>query len=510
MIGMMYLVLTALLALNVAAEVLNAFSLIDDSLRKTTEITVGKNEGVYSKFEAAMKENPIKTKPWQDKAIKIKGEATKLVKHIQDLKVLVVKTAEGEEGGDPNNIIKKDDINVPSQIMIMEPVEGGTNRAGVLKEKIKEYRESLIKIIGNTKATKGIIDGLNKSLSTDDITGQEGDKVPWAVANFEHMPLAGVVALMSKMQADVRNAESTILTYLYQKIDAASFKFNKIEAIVTAPTNYVLKGQPFKANVFIAASDSTVTPVIKMNGGSKLPVEKGKGIFTGSTSSVGIKSFGGVIELKNPETKQIMEFPFKSEYTVGEANLVVSPTKMNVFYIGVDNPVDVSVPGVPPNKISAFLTGSGSIKRKGSGYIVRVKGGREVKVGATAELDGKKRNMGSKVFRVRKVPSPVAKIGGKQGGTVAKSWLSAQSGVAAVLENFEFDLKFRVTSFVVSTTDRSGYVKEKKANGPRFTGQQKQIIGMARSKGRLLITDIQAKGPDGSTRNLGSIAFKIR
>jgi hypothetical protein len=86
-----------------------------------------------------------------------------------------------------------------------------------------------------------------------------------------------------------------------------------------------------------------------------------RGIYKGPTGSPGPKTFGGVIEMKNPKTQEIMTFPFKSEYTVGQASLVVSPTKMNVFYIGVDNPVDVSVPGVPPSKVSPFLSGGGSI-----------------------------------------------------------------------------------------------------------------------------------------------------
>ncbi len=510
MIGMMYLVLTALLALNVAAEVLNAFSLIDDSLRKTTEITVGNNDAIYNDFVKAKEENPAKAKKLHDKAFAIKKQADKLVEYIDTLKVKLVRTVEGPLG-DPNNIVKKDDINVPGQIMITEQVDG-QSRGDILKEKINKYREFLISKLEQGKNTEGIVDNLNRTLNTDDIIGQEGNKVPWKVANFEHLPLAGVVALMSKMQADVRNAESSMLTYLYSAIDAGSFKFNKIEAIVTAPSNYVLKGQPFKAQVFIAASDSTVKPVIKLNGGKQLPVEQGKGIFTGSTASAGPKSFGGVIELKNPKTGQIIKYPFKSEYTVGEASLVVSPTKMNVFYIGVENPVDVSVPGVPPSKVSAFLSGAGSIKRKGNGYVVRVKGpqGKKVRVGASADLNGQKKNMGSKEFRVKRVPNPVAMVGGKKEGIVDKGFLTVQSGVAAVMENFDFDLKFKVISFVVSTTDRGGYVKEEKARGPRFNSAQKRLIASARPKSRVLITDIKAKGPDGSIRSLNSIAFKMR
>jgi gliding motility-associated protein GldM len=511
MIGMMYLVLTALLALNVAVEVLNAFSLIDESLRKTTENTYSKSGEIYSKFEAAMQENPVATKKWKEKADKIKIEAQQVVTYIDSLKNKIVKTIEGPQG-DPNNLTKKDDINVPGQIMILEQ-ENGKPRGEVLKDKINAYREFLINLIEDKKADASVIEGLKGTLNTDEITSADGTKRLWEVGYFESMPSAGVMALMSKMQADIRNAESTMLSYLYQNIGGTDFKFNKIEAIVTAPSNYVLMGQPFEAHVFIAASDSTTKPVIKMNGGAELKVENGKGIYTGGTGSPGIKTFGGVIELKQPKTGKILTFPFQSEYTVGKASLVVSPTKMNVFYIGVDNPVDISVAGVPPNKVSPFITGGGSLRSKGGGhYTVRVKGpqGAKVKVGATAKLESGNRNMGSMEFRVKKVPDPVAKVGGKRNGTVAKNWLSAQTGVQAVMENFDFDLRFNVISFTVSAVLRGGYSEDARSNSARFTAQQQALIRQVQSKRKVYIEDIKARGPDGTTRDLGTLTFKVR
>jgi gliding motility-associated protein GldM len=510
MIGMMYLVLTALLALNVAAEVLNAFSLIDDSLRKSTNNIVNRNSDIYSDFAIAMEENPIKTRPWKEKADKVKIKTDVLIEYIQSLKVKIVQTAEGEQG-DPNHIQKKDDINVPGQIMITEK-ENGKQRAVILKEKIDEYRDFLIGIVQDPVNNAGLIDGFKSNLSTDDVLGQEGVPVPWIVAHFEQLPLAGVVALMSKMQSDIRNAESEMLTYLYAEIRGSDIGFNKIEAIVTAPSNYVLMNQSFNAEVFIAASDSTMAPVIKLNDGSTMPVENGKGLYKGSTSTPGIKSFGGVIELKNPKTKEIMTFPFNSEYTVGKASLVVSPTSMNVFYIGVDNPVELSVPGVDPSKVSPYMSGIGSIVKKGNGYVVRVGGnqGNKVRVGANVKLDGQNRNMGYKEFRVKKVPSPVAKVGGKKGGKVSKNWLLAQDGVQAILENFDFKLRYKIVGYNVSFQSSEGYVQEAGSKSARFTEAQKKLLRGVKSNRKVYIEDIKAVGPDKTVRDLGSLTFKIR
>ncbi|MCK5667338.1 MAG: gliding motility protein GldM, partial [Thiotrichaceae bacterium] len=379
------LVLTALLALNVSAEVLNAFILVDNSLRTSTANSEKKNDAVYTEFSKAMEESPAAVKKWKEKADIVSTGSNDLFNYIDTLKYLIVRTADGPEGR-PDSILAKDDTNIPGQRMILEKVDG-KNRATLLKEEIEEYRQSLLKLVGKDSSLyKPVITSIKNNLNTDDIKGAEGNAVAWTTANFDHLPLAGVITLMTKMQADVRNAEADILGYLFGKISAGSFKFNKVEAIVNSPTNYVLMGQSYTAEVFIAASDSTVDPIIKLGGGSQLKVVKGKGMYTGNTGSAGVKSWGGVIEMKHPETGKILTYPFKSEYTVGVAQLVVSPTKMNVFYIGVDNPVDVSVPGIDPNKIQARIS-SGSIRKKGNSYVVKVKKIGKVRVSATA--DGK-------------------------------------------------------------------------------------------------------------------------
>lgn len=506
MIGMMYLVLTALLALNVSAEVLNAFILIDNSLRATTENTMDKNKDLITKFAEAMKLNPVKTKEWKEKADKVSVEANKLFVNIDSLKYLIVRTSDGPEGR-PDSIVHKDDTNVPGQIMITEKVDGKM-RATILKEEIAAFRDFLINLVGDKPENATLINSLKRNLNTDDIKGHEGEKVPWEVANFEHLPMAGVITLMSKMQADIRNAETEVLNFLYGAIEGKeSIPFNKIEAIVNAPTNYVLKGQPFTAQVFVAASDTTMDPVIKLNGGSTLPIKNGKGIFTGNTSTPGIKTWGGVIELLNPRTKQIKKFPFTSTYTVGEAALVVSPTKMNVFYIGVDNPVDVSVPGIDPNKVHVTIS-NGSIRKKGKAYVVRVKRTGNVYISASIDTENGRRSMGRKIFRVKRVPDPVAYIGDKRKGSVSKGWLAAQSGIKAVLKGFDFDLRFRVVYFKLSYTDK-GFTKEKVVRSNSFGTIRSELRKVPSGK-KVYFEDIQAVGPDGSKRDLGTLVLRVK
>jgi gliding motility-associated protein GldM len=314
---------------------------------------------------------------------------------------------------------------------------------------------------------------------------------------------------MTKMQADVRNTESSVLSYLLSQIGKTDMKFNAIKAVVNAKSSYVLVGQPYKAEIFIAAYDSTQNPDILV-GGSPIPVNNGVGVFTGNTSSVGPKSFGGVIKLKNKSTGEIKDYPFKGEYEVGQSSLSVSPTKMNVLYIGVPNPIDITASGVPAEKLNVSISG-GSITKAGQtgSYVAQVKAPGTVNITVTANVDGQTKNLGSKQFRVKRVPDPVAKVAGKRDGTVTKAELAAQAGVKADLENFDFDMKFNVVSFKVSATIK-GFSQDATANSAAFTAQQKQIISQVPSGGKIYIEDIKAKGPDGSIRSLGTIAFKIK
>lgn len=513
MIGMMYLVLTALLALNVSAEILNAFVLIDNSLRKTVDNFSAKNDKVYAEFEKAFQENQSKTKPWKDKADKVKKSSQELIGLMSNIKEELTKGDPGgqkfvEEKFSTINIQKKDENNVPSEIMIFK------GRGAELKTKIDAFHADMLALIDAKEQKGALAQGIGATLNTDPIKDEEGNELNWDLANFKGMPMVAVVTVLSKMQNDIKNVETDMITYLLSKIDAGSFKFNKIEAIVNSPSNYVLVGGKYEAKVFIAASDSTQDPQILVNGVGKLPVTSGKGVFSGGTGSVGLKQWGGVIKMISPATKDTLEFPFKSEYTVAEASISVSPTKMNVFYIGVANPVDITASGVPADKVQASIN-SGTLKQiKAGSYEVFVKQTGKVSINVSFKTeDGQTKNLGSKEFRVKTVPDPIATIGSdpinKKGGLIGMNLLLAQSGVKAELENFDFDLRFDVTNFVVSATIR-GFEEEAKSSSNAFTAAQKDLIRKAGIGKKVYIEDVMAKGPDGTIRKLGALSFKLK
>lgn len=392
MIGMMYLVLTALLALNVSKDVLNAFVLVDESLTKTTENFYHKNDVYYKEFDRAAAENPVKAGPWKTKADEVKSKSEELSKYIQGLKLEIVRRSEGEDTesivGD--NIIGEE-IKGRDNLFISNEVLVGANKDGKandLRVALEEYREYLLTLISDD--AQDVRETIKSSLNTDDPPTKEGQIKRWQDEHFEDVPLIAAVTLLSKMQSDVRNAESDALRYLFSQIEAGSFNFNLVEPVVIPNSNHVVRGTEYRANIFMAAFDTTQEPTVyigeydstiaddgtityTMKGQlgrdySAVPVDGGKGVYSVTTSSTGWKKWGGIISLKRLDGG-VTSKPFKSQYQVAEPSLVVSATKMNVFYLGVPNPVEISVPGVPADRIIAS-TNNGRISPSGGAYVV--------------------------------------------------------------------------------------------------------------------------------------------
>jgi gliding motility-associated protein GldM len=289
-----------------------------------------------------------------------------------------------------------------------------------MKALLNEYREFLITTLDGKNPTAE--NALRSSLNTDDSKNEDGETERWENLTFQTLPLVAVITIMSKFQVDVRNAETEVLNHLYTQIDAASFKFNKLSAIVIPNSNYIQQGSEYSAQVFISATDTTQKPEILV-GDQKLTIdESGKGIYTARATTTGTKTWGGVISLKAPNGSTI-PYPFQATYSVGEPNVVVSPTGMNVLYTGIDNPIDVSVPGVGPDKIRLRVTNgqltTGKVKNpsgqnfRGNWIINPATPGQNVQVFVTADINGKPMTFAPLEFRVKPLPTPVAVFANK-------------------------------------------------------------------------------------------------
>lgn len=499
MISLMYLVLTAMLALNVDKSVLEAFVMVNQNFMETIENFTAKNQQIYNEFSSAAQENPQKAGELNKTVLKVKASSDSLYNYIYKLKELIVKRADGPEG-DVDNILSKDDLNYSAEIMINK------KNGLALKNAIIAYRNSLLALIDTSN--KELIVSINKSLDTSPPKPKDGTTPSWESNKFEGYPLIAVITLMSKIQSDVRNAESDVINYIYDKIDATSFKFNKLQAQVVSKSDFVLQGDTYEAKVFLSAVDTTATPVIIV-GGSTLPMIPGEnaGLYRMVAGKEGKMEWSGHINYKNPSGITVA-YPFKHEYEVARPSMTVSPTKMNVFYAGLDNPVSISVPGISASNVKVSIT-NGSIQPGSEGYIVRPdKVGVESVISVSASVDGSTKPIGSTKFRVKRVPDPVASVAGKIEGTMTKNELLAQQGILAKIPDFDFAMNFTVTSFIVSTT-KGSYIIDKATKGNKFSQEQIDLMKGLNPGNRLYIDNIIVKGDDGSVRNLPALSFKI-
>lgn len=546
MIGMMYLVLTALLALNVSKEILDAFITINNGL-ETTKVTFdGKIAQQYAAFNASYTENPEKYGEAWAQAENLRTEANALVRHIDLIKAKTIAVTEGKEideviaknqfGVDTvlnlAYVSSKDNYDANTTIMIgAEPdrpkeddnADGNNYRASVLRQKLETYGDLLKTMVNSNPSLTQALDSLFTYPTK--VRDASGTVTNWEALNFYHVPLAATTTILSKLQSDVRNAESDVLGYLFADVDAASFKFTELQAVVIPEKTYVLENDSFRADVFLAAYDDTNLPEIYLapegveldsgatelpEGAVKVPMgSDGYGKLRLPARNIGEKSWQGIIKFRNPAGGYIYKH-YDANYEVARPSLVVSPTKMNVLYRGVDNPVAISVPGISQDALSPRID-NGRLSRQADGtYVVTdLRGGNKATINVTAEINGQQKPMGSFEFRVKSVPDPVANFAGKgpADNTVSRAELTAALGVIADLKDFVFDLKFPVKSFDL-TVIMGGDVRTLSSNSNRLTSDQQELLKQVRRNQTVIIENIRAQAPDGSTRALGSINLR--
>jgi gliding motility-associated protein GldM len=327
------------------------------------------------------------------------------------------------------------------------------------------------------------------------------------------LPLASVITLLSKMQADVRNAEAEMINYLLAQITEGDVNFNALRAVVIPDRSVVFPGEEYRARVFLAAYDSTNAPEVQLEDGTMLAIEGGEGIYTTNTGSLGFKTWGGTIKLDN--NGQVIERPFKETYEVAQANATVSATAMNVFYRGLNNPVAISAGNVAESSVRVSISSPHSIRRNGPGDYTVKPGpqGDEATVTVFAEINGVSKRMTQQKFRVKDLPTPTATITGSKAGkaNLTVGQLTSLDKVRAEPdEGFEFEVEFVVESFTVGFFDSNNIWNEKAATSANFNSEQKQIFRNLRSGQRISIENIKCSGPDGRIRTLSPINITVR
>jgi gliding motility-associated protein GldM len=344
----------------------------------------------------------------------------------------------------------------------------------------------------------------------------------WELNNFYNTPLAAAVTILTKFETDAKDAESQVVEHLLARSSGETIPFDTVAAKVVSESNYVLLGEKYKADVFIAAFNKTLKTEV-MSGDydplthqfkgavDSVPVSKGMGKYIAAASSEGIKTMKGIIRMRSPKGK-IFEYPYESEYIVAKPALTVSAEKMNVMYAGLINPISVSVPGIPAEKLKVRIT-NGRLVARGQGKfdVVEAKAGLS-KVQVMAELEnGEQRSMGEIEFRVKDLPTPTARLGSlTSDGKMRRSELTTLANVFCFYDKFDFKAEAKVTSYDMLTQNSNGLWHTSSCTGSLLNTECQNILKKVSPGQQVIFTNIKAMGADGKSAKLNSVVITVQ
>lgn len=498
MMGILYLVLLGLAATTVTDHVLDAFRNLTVSLKTSSENVKATVDQTMSAFEAGkLKNEPDRARPVWESANKVKGAIADLNKLIEDIKAELTTMGGGDDG--TGDIKARADIDISPRVMVRK------GKAKELRAKIEATRATILAALPEKDRNSQL--ALD---AQDPPRGKGGVKSSWEETNFgEGIPLTAAITALTKIQADMRNTEAEAVKKILGEVDKAVINLDKFDAVAIAPSSYILVGQQYTADVFLTASDSKSNPEVAV-GGAALKVVDGKGQYVVTASREGEFKWSGTVKVKMADG-QIKEYKTKEQtYTVARPSAVVSPDKMNVFYIGVPNPVSVSAPGFSKDKIKVSMS-AGELSGSGGNYIVKVSNPGKVTVTVSGVLDGGKSTvLGSTEFRIKRIPPPRVKFSGKAGGRISAGEAKVQNRIFAVLEDFDFEANFNIQHFKIYIVKPRADAQVFESTNNQFTPAMTAAMAGVIPGTRLIFDDIFATGPDGVKRPLDPIIFNVQ
>ena len=499
MINLMYLVLTALLALNVSAEVMNAFFSLDKGMKTSRAIVDKNNEAMKSGIDATAEayKNP-KNEELKNKASEALRIGNEFNSYIEGIRTMLFEKAKGPSKTDPE--IPKDIRNkdITTKLFVNDGL------GNEIEAKIKETREKFLALVGNDPKVAASL-----PLDVEPLPADTKSK-NWSEFKFKQMPVAAIFPVLGKMQSDGKSSTSAVMNWCAEQMGKVDIKFDNFAPAVSAEKSYVISGDKYAADVFLSAYSSSADNVSISVNGANLATKDGVARYETGTSGVGERNFKVSINVKNPLTGEVKNYSKEFKYEVGQRSVAVSLDKMNVFYIGVDNPISVSAAGVSSNDVKVSGSGGGiSVSPNGGGkYTVKVTTPGEASL--TVSGGGASQTF---QYRVKRIPDPVPLLGAKHPSkSMGNGEFKAQSGIAAVLQNFDFDVRCDVVGFEATYLKKRQDPSPPIANsGAKWNDKVQSFVSAAGPGDAYFFEEIKVRCPgDSNPRNLGGLSFKIK
>jgi gliding motility-associated protein GldM len=500
MINMMYLVLTALLALNVSAEILNAFKTVNKSL-ETTNVTVNNSTASIMQSLEDKKLDPKtaeKAAIWLPKAQDVQRYSKAAYDYIQAIKDDIIKRG----GGDVDkNSFKADNLDIATRLMIDK------GKGKELLKQLADFKENILKKV-DPSIDSAFATTLPINLETP--RTQSKSNSTWERAYFHMVPTVAALTILSKFQNDIKTSENKIVEFCHNKVGAVIVRFDTYNAFAATNTSYIMPGDEMEVMAGVGAFSKAALPEITIDGSpEQITADGAAHRKVRASDALGKHTIMVNIKYKDQDGKdQTVSKPI--EYTVGQSAASIALDKMNVLYIGVDNPVTVAASGAGDDKIAFAITGGGGTYTKAGGgkYIVRVNSQTE-ECWINVSVDG--RPAGRSKFRVRNIPKPIAIVGPyESGANVPARGFSSQAGVGAFSPNFPFELIYRVSKFTVSADTEDGYIEDAACTGNTWSTEAQRILNGLKPGRTVMIDEIYATGPDGKSQHLPSLVYYIK
>lgn len=506
MINLMYLVLTSLLALNVSAEIFNAFKVVNRGLDQANNSIDSQNNKLPESIKKFAQKDMAAFGTYAARADKPKQIVQPLVELIDNTtREMIEKSggfsidkATGQPTEQPAGYKNKD---ITTRMLVME------GRGKEIEDMIGKVRGELLQLVDEkdratfeNKMTLGVSEDWKKSK----------DKKSWAEFNFKQMPLLATMPILNKIKNDAKSGEAAILNYLMGKIGQTdNVVFDKFKVMAAPKSSYVIMGDKFEADVFLSSTTKETKGLsIAVNGGG-LPVTDGVAKYTAVANGLGVKKYSATVSVKNAVTGKVESYTGNFEYEVGLRSATVTAKKMNVFYIGVPNPVAVSAAGISSNALKVSASGAGiSLNKTGNTeYEARV----TQQGDATISLSGPGLQATNFPFRAKRIPNPTPKLGKEAGGSLGNGTFKAQDGLIAELENFDFDARCNIEGFNLVRVAKRADPQQSANVGGRFSGEARRLVDMATPGDRYYFENIRARCPgDQAGRKLGEMVFTIK
>ncbi|TBR18538.1 MAG: gliding motility protein GldM [Chitinophagaceae bacterium] len=497
MINMMYLVLTAMLALNVSSEILNAFKTVNNSLEISgATVNISTETIMTSLLEKTKKpETAERANIWQPKADQVHKISAEVYGYVEGIKKEIMLQTQYDPKDEKEKGI--DNLDVTTRLMV-EKGEGM-----VLYNKLKDFHKRVLAV--DTLIARTFENALPIDLEMPKTKSKSNNT--WDKAYFHMVPTIAALTILSKFQSDIRTSENKIVTFCHEQVGKVDVRYDTYAAVVGQNATYLLPGQELEISAGVGAFSKAAKPVISIGGTTVALGEDGAAHWKSRVNEVGHKSVTVKVNFVDQNGKQ-QSIDKVIEYTVGQSNAAAQLDKLNVLFIGVDNPVTVSGSG-SVDQLEVSITGGGGVLTGSKGkYLARVTQETDNCLINIKTPDGKITPI---KFRVRSIPDPTPMIGTNKSGEISAALFKSQAGIRAIVENFFYETQFNVITFRM-TADGSGFddgIEEANNTGAAWN-EARKIISKCRPGSFITVEDIYAMGPDGRRRKLTPLIYNLK